>query len=261
MIRSLLTGLGAPQSARNQWDLPWSPTWFRPVRTMRAHAFLHPCRATCPARPGGRSSHACATSTGTHLTSSRGPQAISLYGRYVFIRSEEAWVFCHTVTCTGVRTYLCCSRRSCLGKRLWRKSSWLQQNRTWHLVPPASRQNLIDCKWVFRVKQHVDGTVERHKGQLVAKGFEQRYGVDYEDTFSLVIKPATVRLVLSLAVSRGWILRQLDVQNAFLYLKEEVFMCQPLGYVDSCFPHHVCKPDKVLYGRKQSPRAWYFRLS
>ena len=93
----------------------------------------------------------------------------------------------------------------------------LEKNKTWHLVPPQHGKNLIDCKWVFRIKRKSDGTVDRYKARLVAKGFKQRYGIDYEDTFSPVVKAATIRLVLSIVVSRGWSLRQLDVQNAFLH--------------------------------------------
>jgi hypothetical protein len=93
----------------------------------------------------------------------------------------------------------------------------LRQNNTWTLVPKPHGQNIISCKWVFRVKQHLDGSIDKLKARLVARGFTQQYGIDCHETFSPVVKPATVRLVLSLAVSRGWHTRQIDISNAFLH--------------------------------------------
>jgi len=139
----------------------------------------------------------------------------------------------------------------------------LMENKTWHLVPPQKGRNIIDCKWVYKIKRKADGTIDRYKARLVAKGFKQRYGIDYEDTFSPVVKATTIRTVLSIAISSGWSLRQLDVQNAFLrgILEEEVYMKQPPGYEKHSMSQYVCKLDKALYGLKHAPRAWYSRLS
>jgi histone deacetylase 1/2 len=93
----------------------------------------------------------------------------------------------------------------------------LLKNKTWHLVPSPKGKNIINCKWVFKLKRKADGSIDKYKGRLVAKGYKQRYGIDYEDTFSPVVKASTIHLVLSIVVSRGWHLRQLDFQNAFLH--------------------------------------------
>jgi hypothetical protein len=139
----------------------------------------------------------------------------------------------------------------------------LMKNKTWHLVLPMKGGNIVGCKLVYKIKWKQDGSLDRYKARLVAKGFKQRYDIDYDDTFSPVVKIATFHIVLSIVVSNGWSMRQLDVQNAFLhgYLEEEVYMEQPPEYEDVTKPGYVCKLDKALYGLKQAPRAWYSRLS
>lgn len=118
-----------------------------------------------------------------------------------------------------------------LGDKKWKEAmdieyNALMKNNTWYLVPHKKGSNIIYCKWVHRIKYKADGSLDKYKSRLVDKGFKQRYGIDYEDTFNLVVKMSTIRIILSIAVSRGWNLRQLYVQNAFLHgiLEEEVYM-------------------------------------
>jgi hypothetical protein len=139
----------------------------------------------------------------------------------------------------------------------------LLKNNTWTLVPASVAQNVVGCKWVFKLKRKADGSIERHKARLVAKGFHQHVGIDYGETFSPVVKPTTIRTVLSHAYSAGWSMKQIDIQNAFLHgiLSEDVYMEQPPGFIHPSYPHHICKLKKALYGLKQAPRAWFARLS
>jgi histone deacetylase 1/2 len=139
--------------------------------------------------------------------------------------------------------------------------SALINNNTWSLVPLPDNRQAIGCKWVFRVKQNPDGTLNKYKARLVAKGFHQKPGFDYNETFSPVVKPVTVRTVLSLAVTNKWTIQQLDINNAFLngFLDEEVYMVQPPGF-EAADKTLVCKLNKALYGLKQAPRAWFERL-
>ncbi|KAI3799572.1 hypothetical protein L1987_34871 [Smallanthus sonchifolius] len=139
----------------------------------------------------------------------------------------------------------------------------LQENATWELVPRPVDSPVIRCMWLFRHKFKSDGTLERYKARLVVNGKSQTVGIDCQEKFSPVVKPATIRTVLSLAVSRSWPIHQLDVKNAFLHgdLTETVFMHQPPGFVDQRHPHLVCRLKKSLYGLKQAPRAWYTRFA
>jgi hypothetical protein len=139
------------------------------------------------------------------------------------------------------------------------------KNNTWHLVPASKAHNLVGCKWVFWIKRKADGSIDRYKARLVAKGFHQQASIDYEETFSPMIKPITVHLVLSIAISSGWSIRQIDIQNAFLHgvLTEEVCMSQVStpGYSNPQYSNHVCCLQKAFYGLKQASWAWFSRLS
>jgi hypothetical protein len=115
-------------------------------------------------------------------------------------------------------------------------------------VPRPPHANVVTGKWIFKHKFHADGTLEWYKARWVLRGFTQRPGVDFSQRFSPVVKPATVRTVLTLALSRQWPVHQLDVKNAFLHgtLSEIVYSVQPFGFEDPAHPDFVCQLNKSL---------------
>ncbi|KAG7556871.1 Integrase catalytic core [Arabidopsis suecica] len=139
----------------------------------------------------------------------------------------------------------------------------MEHNHTWEEGELPRGKKAVTSKWVFTIKYKSNGDIERYKARLVARGFTQTYGEDYRDTFAPVAKLHTVRVVLSLATNLEWELWQMDVKNAFLQgeLEEEVYMKPPPGLEDHNAPGKVFKLKKAIYGLKQSPRAWYHKLS
>ncbi len=110
----------------------------------------------------------------------------------------------------------------------------LDANVTWELVALPKDKKTIGCKWVYKVKHNVNGSVNRYKARLVAKGYAQTYGIDYEETYSPIAKMTTIRAIIVMAVTKRWSLHQMDVMNVFRHgdLHEEMYMEQPLGYVE-----------------------------
>ena len=133
----------------------------------------------------------------------------------------------------------------------------LAKNKTWVLVDRIPGMNVVKNKWVYKVKTKADGSVDRFKARLVAKGYTQQEGVDFDETFSPVVRYDTVRCLLSLACQQNMKLIQFDVKTAFLngILEENIFMEEPLGF-ESSSGKKVCKLLKSLYGLKQASRAW-----
>jgi len=136
----------------------------------------------------------------------------------------------------------------------------LESRGTWKVVPRPKNVNIVSCKWVYRVKRGARGEVTRYKARLVARGFTQIHGLDYQDTFAPVTRLETLRLLLALAVEKDWEVRQIDVKSAYLYgdLDEEIYMEVPEGY--DAPEGHVLLLKKALYGLKQAGRQWYLRL-
>lgn len=123
--------------------------------------------------------------------------------------------------------------------------------------------NIIQSMWLFWHKYNAHGSLSRYKAHLVVNGRSKQHGIDYDETFSPVFKPATIRTVLSLVVSRHWPIHQLDVKNAFLHghLLEIVYMHQPPRFVDPNRPDYVCYLHLSLYGLKQAPHDWFQRFT
>ncbi|GJZ16582.1 putative ribonuclease H-like domain-containing protein [Tanacetum coccineum] len=133
----------------------------------------------------------------------------------------------------------------------------------WTLVDLPKGKRAIGTKWVYRNKKDERGIVVRNRARLVAQGYTQEEGIDYDKVFALVSRIKAIRLFLAYASFMGFIIYQMDVKSAFLYgtIEEEVYVCQPPGFEDPQFPDKVYKVEKALYGLHQAPRAWYETLS
>ena len=139
----------------------------------------------------------------------------------------------------------------------------LLQNHTWDIVNLPKGKKPVNCRWVYTLKCKSDVSLDRYKARLVARGYTQTFGVDYQETFAPVAKINTIRILISLAVNLDWPLNQYDIKNAFLHgdLKEEIYMDIPSGFGGPAYEGKVCKLNKALYGLKQSPRAWFGRFT
>nr|GEZ17015.1 retrovirus-related Pol polyprotein from transposon TNT 1-94 [Tanacetum cinerariifolium] len=133
----------------------------------------------------------------------------------------------------------------------------------WELVNRPLCTNVINLKWFWKNKRDEENTVIRNKSRLVGKGYAQKEGVDFEESFTPVARLEAVRLFIAYAAHKSFTIYQMDVKTAFLYgpLKEEVYVNQPDGFVDPYHPNKVYRLKKALYGLKQDPRAWYDELS
>lgn len=134
----------------------------------------------------------------------------------------------------------------------------LRINDVWDLVELPAGRKVVGSKWVYKIKRDADGNTERYKARLVARGFTQKFGEDYDQTFSPVVRFESFRALMALAAKYGLKLHQMDVTTAFLHgvLEEEVYLKQPAGFVQSGKEHLVCRLKRSLYGLKQSPRCW-----
>lgn len=139
--------------------------------------------------------------------------------------------------------------------------SSLIKNGTWSLCNLPRDRRTISCKWVFRLKHRTNGEIDKYKARLVARGFTQKRGFDYNETYSPTAKLTTFRILLAIANHFGYHVHQMDVRCAFLngQLDEEIYMSQPEGFGDGAT--RVCKLGRSLYGLKQASRMWNERFN
>ena len=136
----------------------------------------------------------------------------------------------------------------------------LTKNHTWDLVTLLSRQSVVGCKWIYKIKTCFDGSTKHYKARLVAKGFTQEYEIDYEETFALVARISSVCALLAIAAVSKWDPFQMNIKNAFLNgdLSEEVYMQPPPDL--SVESNKICRLRRALYGLKQAPQAWFAKF-
>ena len=136
----------------------------------------------------------------------------------------------------------------------------MADNDTWQLVEPPQGRKIVDCKWVFRLKYNSDGSIQKRKARLVGKGFTQRYGFDFTETYAPVVRMVTARMMLAYANQHNLIVHQMDVKAAFLngQITEEIYMRQPRGFEEG---NMVCKLNKSIYGLKQASKTWNDRFN
>ena len=137
----------------------------------------------------------------------------------------------------------------------------LSKNETWTLVEKPKSAKVLTNRWVLQVKRKANGDIDKYKARPVVRGFTQRAGVDFEETFSPVIRFESIRTVLAVAVELKLELRQFDIKTAFLYghLEEDLYMNQPEGFTDGT--ERVCKLHRAIYGLRQASRCWNIRFT
>eukprot|EP00253_Pinus_taeda_P014487 PITA_14487 len=152
-------------------------------------------------------------------------------------------------------------------EEVWKKAMQeeyqsIMKNGVWEIVPKPSDKLIVTSKWIYKIKHAVDGSIDKYKARFVARGFSQKGGIDYEETFAPTARYTTIRSLVSLATTMGWNIHKMDVKTAFLIgtIDEEVYIEQPKGFEVNSRESHVCRLKKALYGLKQAPRAWYARM-
>jgi hypothetical protein len=152
-------------------------------------------------------------------------------------------------------------------KKQWREAmieehQSIMKNDVWEILPRPKEKSVVTSKWVYKIKHAAYRSVEKYKTRFIARGFSQKEGENYDETFALVSRYTYIRSIMSLVASMGWSLHRMDVKTTFLNgaIEEKVYIEQPQGFEVHSRYTHVCRLKKALYGLKQDPRAWYAKI-
>jgi hypothetical protein len=135
----------------------------------------------------------------------------------------------------------------------------IMKNEVWEIVFRSKNKDMVSSRWLFKIKHVANGSIEKYKARFVTRGFSQKEGIDYEETFAPMAIYTSIRTIIALAAKMKWKLHKMDVKTSFLncVIEEEVYIEQPQGFEVEDRKSHVCRLKKTLYGLKQGPRAWY----
>nr|GEY73980.1 retrovirus-related Pol polyprotein from transposon TNT 1-94 [Tanacetum cinerariifolium] len=183
-----------------------------------------------------------------------------------WLQLYEQALFCYYdsfLTSVEPKTYKEALTQSCWIEAMHEELNEFKCLEVWELVPRPDQVMVITLKWIYKVKLDELGGILKNKARLVARGYRQEEGIDFEESFALVARLEAIRIFLAYAAHKNMVVYQIDVKTAFLNgnLREDVYVSQPDGFVDPNNPNHVYKLKKALYGLKQAPRAWYDMLS
>nr|GEW56764.1 hypothetical protein [Tanacetum cinerariifolium] len=182
------------------------------------------------------------------------------------LQLHEQAIFCYYdvfLTFVEPKTYKDALTQSYWIEAMQEELNEFERLEVWELVPRPNKAMVITLKWIYKVELDELGGILKNKARLVARGYRQEEGIDFEESFALVAILEAIRIFLAYAAHKNMVVYQMDVKNAFLNdnMREEVYVSQPGGFVDIDNPNHVYKLKKALYGLKQAPRAWYDMLS
>ncbi|GJW87020.1 retrovirus-related pol polyprotein from transposon TNT 1-94 [Tanacetum coccineum] len=182
------------------------------------------------------------------------------------LQLHEQALFCYYdafLTAVEPKTYKDALSQSCWIEAMQEELNEFERLKVWELVPRPDKVMVITLKWIYKVKLDELGGILKNKARLVARGYRQEEGIDFEDSFAPVARLEAIRIFLAFAAHMNMVVYQMDVKTAFLNgnLREEVYVSQPDGFVDPDNPNHVFKLKKALYGLKQAPHVWYDMLS